>query len=266
MHQFKDLVKVGFVSITQVPGPPEGRSKKNNSQKWSWEGYQQIGGVGKMQALVPLQKHQKKKKSWNCQNQLCQNSRNQSEAYSNQVNADSRKKQLKNGKFCGLSICFYTTPSPGKAVLEREQLGYLCGILFLGSRRSRAELVHTLSCMPVLICLGVTWRCLSQFCLTQTSGQKSSGHSLKMLIGELTTYGCLGQKIMAQIYNRLPKSQEEKLGKILQEIGTFPKHLSIQANLESHAQSQGKILAQKRPEKVLSSHLVPVPRLSISLI
>ena len=63
MHQFKDLVKVGFVSITQVPGPPEGRSKKNNSQKWSWEGYQQIGGVGKMQALVPLQKHQKKKKA-----------------------------------------------------------------------------------------------------------------------------------------------------------------------------------------------------------
>lgn len=62
MHQFKDLVKVGFVSITQVPGPLEGRSKKNNSQKWSWEGYQQIGGVGKMQALVPLQKHQKKKK------------------------------------------------------------------------------------------------------------------------------------------------------------------------------------------------------------
>ena len=53
---------MGFVSITQVHGPLEGRSKKNNSQKWSWEGYQQIGGVGKMQALVPLQKHQKKKK------------------------------------------------------------------------------------------------------------------------------------------------------------------------------------------------------------
>ena len=112
---------------------------------------------------------------------------------------------------------------------------------------------------------GVTWRGLSQFCLTQTSGQKSSGHCLKMLLGELTTCGCLGQKIMAQIYNRLPKFQEEKLGKILQEIGTLPKHLSIQANLESYTQSQGKIHAQKRPEKILSSHLGPVPRLSISL-
>ena len=65
-----------------------------------------------------------------------------------------------------------------------------------------------------------------------------------MLLGELTTCGCLGQKIMAQIYNRLPKFQEEKLGKILQEIGTLPKHLNIQANLESYAQSQGKIHAQ----------------------
>ena len=44
-------------------------------------------------------------------------------------------------------------------------------------------------------------------------------HCLEMLLGELTTYGRLGQKIMAQIYNRLPKSQEEKLGKILQELG-----------------------------------------------
>ena len=164
-------------------------------------------------------KKKKRKPSWNCQNQLCKNSRKQSEAYSNQVNAESRKKQLKNGKFCGLSICFYPAPSPGKAVLERQQLCSLCGMLFLGSRRSRAELVHTLSCMPVLTCLGVTWRCLSQICLTQTSGQKSSGHCLEMLLGELTTYGRLGQKIMAQIYNRLPKSQEEKLWKILQELG-----------------------------------------------
>ena len=71
-------------------------------------------------------KKKKKKPSWNCQNQLCQNSRKQSEAYSNQVNAESRKKQLKNGKFCGLSICSYPTPSPGKAILERQQLCSLC--------------------------------------------------------------------------------------------------------------------------------------------
>ena len=58
MHQFKDLVKVDFVSITQVPGPPEGRSKNKVTLKnGAGEGYQQIGGVGKLQALVPQQKH-----------------------------------------------------------------------------------------------------------------------------------------------------------------------------------------------------------------
>lgn len=60
MHQFKDLVKVGFVNITQVPGPPEGRSKnKITLTNGAGEGYQQIGGVGKLQALVPPQKHHK---------------------------------------------------------------------------------------------------------------------------------------------------------------------------------------------------------------
>lgn len=40
---------------------------------------------------------------------------------------------------------------------------------------------------------------------------------------------------MVQRYNRSPKAQEEKLGKILREIGTSPKHLGIQRNLESRA-------------------------------
>lgn len=120
-------------------------------------GYQQIGGVGKMQALVPYRntKKKKKKKKLKLSEPPCQNSRNQSEAYSNQVNAESRKSNSKMESFGGLSICSTPTPSPRKAVLEREQLGYLCGILFLGSRRSRAELVHTLSCMPVLIVWGL---------------------------------------------------------------------------------------------------------------
>ena len=52
-----------FVSITQVPGPPEGRSKNKVTLKnGAGEGYQKIGGVGKLQALVPPQKYHKKKK------------------------------------------------------------------------------------------------------------------------------------------------------------------------------------------------------------
>lgn len=132
---------------------------------------------------------------------------------------NQEKSNSKMESFVAFPFALTLLPPQGRPFWRDSSCVPCVGILFLGSRRSRAELVHTLSCMPVLTCPGVTWRCLSQVSLTQTSGQKSSGHCLKMLLGKLTTYGRLGQKIMAQIYNRLPKSQEEKLGKILQELG-----------------------------------------------
>lgn len=64
--------------------------------------------------------------------------------------------------------------------------------------------------------------------------------------------------------NKLAQAWEVKAGeRVILEKRNFKKHLHIRGNLERQVHAQGRIYAQKRPEKTLNFYLQQVFRLSV---